>query len=175
MEGGETDYMFHYSRESLIRYARWMAEHEVPYKDILHRVERPTETWSAHDIRKAHVFYVAASWSSGRERERFRERGHFFFERCLHDLLSFPTANMTRPQVILSVYGWIRDYFRKEPAPTDDCSVHNHDFGPPVPFLSQRSRLKRTLRARSRVVVTEISRIVMDRVNAVRFRGGRSR
>lgn len=175
-ERGETDYPFQYGRESLLRYARWMVDHEVPYRDVLHRVELPTETWPAQDIRKAHVLYVAASWSAGREREQFRERACFFFERCLQDLLSFSTANMTRPQVILSVYGWLSDYFLAEPEPVSapDCGSHNYDFGSPVYFSPQRSRLKLTVRTRARVVLTEISRLFMDRVNIVRSRGRRS-
>ncbi len=46
-ELGETDYYFHYARESLLHYADWMMENEVPYKEVLHKVDIPTETWPA--------------------------------------------------------------------------------------------------------------------------------
>src|SRR5262249_16248974 len=73
-EGAEMDVMYAYARESLLAYARWMGDHESPYLTRPERLEFPTETWSAQDIRKSDVFEFAAKHSSGRERERFRER-----------------------------------------------------------------------------------------------------
>ena len=48
-ELGEYDYHYHYGRESLLHYSRWMLENEIPYKACLSKVEIPTETWPAHD------------------------------------------------------------------------------------------------------------------------------
>ncbi|MEZ5651297.1 MAG: hypothetical protein R3E87_12190 [Burkholderiaceae bacterium] len=58
---GEFDYMFHHARASLLHYARWIAKHERPYAEQLHKVELPTETWpAAQDVRKPHVLHAAA-------------------------------------------------------------------------------------------------------------------
>jgi hypothetical protein len=173
-EIGEIDYTFHYARTSLLHYAAWMAENEVPFKDVLHKVELPTETWPAHDIRKCHVLNVAAGYATGAQRERLRERAEFFFERCLADLMSFPTADLTRPLVILSVYGSVQDYFRKHVDSSDEFSVHNHDFGAPKVFVPQRARLKSTIGFRARVLSAELSRILADKLYAVRLRLRRS-
>ncbi|MDB6092094.1 MAG: hypothetical protein JWN85_4878 [Gammaproteobacteria bacterium] len=173
-EIGEIDYAFHYARASLLHYAAWMAENEVPFKDVLHKVELPTETWPAHDVRKCHVLNVAAGYAIGAQRERLRQRAKFFFERCLVDLMSFPTADLTRPLVILSVYGSIQDYFRKHAKSLAEFSVHNHDFGAPKVFLPQRARLKSTLGSRVRVLSGELSRILADKLYAVKVRLRRS-
>ena len=169
-EMGEIDYAFHYARASLLHYARWVAEHEVPYKDVLHKVELPTETWPAHDIRKSHVLHLAAAYSSGAERLSLLQRAEFFFERCLADLTGFPTAHFTRPLVILCVYGPVHDYFRRQGPPAQDYSLHNYEFGVPAKFVPQRARLKSALRARVRVTRSELSRLVADKVSALRAR-----
>jgi hypothetical protein len=171
----ELDYAFHYARASLLHFAQWMLEHEVPYKEVLHKVNLPTETWPAHDVRKCHVLHVAADYASGEQRERFRERATFFFQRCLGDLLSFPTAHLTRPLVILSVYGWIHQYFRsREGEGALACNVHNHDFGSPVPFVPQGYRWKTALAARARGASAELVREFRNRLYLLKVRLSRS-
>lgn len=165
----EIDYVFHYARASLLHYAAWMAQHEVPFKDVLHKVEIPTETWPAHDIRKCHIFNVAASYASGEQRALLSERGKYFFGRCLGDLLSFPTSALTRPLVILSVYGSIQDYFRQHAEIFDELSIHNHQFDAPNVFIPQRSRLKSTVCSRLRVLSSELSRLVSDKLHAAKL------
>ncbi|MGH8324895.1 MAG: hypothetical protein ACRETD_14040, partial [Steroidobacteraceae bacterium] len=138
LEMGETDYGFHYARESLLHYAEWMCRHEVPYKEVLHKVELPTETWPAQDIRKCHVLHVAAQYAPAGMRAQLTERATFFFDRCLADLLSFETALLTRPLVILCVYGQVHGYFRANAAISLGHAPHCYRFGQPVAFISQR-------------------------------------
>jgi len=144
-ELGELDYYFHYGRESLLHYAEWMAENEKPYKEVLHKVDIPTETWPAQDIRKCHVFFLAARFGGKGSWQRYREKAFFYFARCLEDLLSFNTAYLTRPQVLLLVFGNTCQYFfdLEEPLNLPD---HNYDFGKPAEFVPQRFRLKKTLK-----------------------------
>ena len=59
-ELGLLDREFEYARTALATYATWMAEHERPYLDHPERLEYPTETWAAQDMRKAAVFEFAA-------------------------------------------------------------------------------------------------------------------
>jgi hypothetical protein len=164
-EWGQPDYMYHYARESLLAYARWMHEHEVPYKDALHKVLIPTETWPAHDVRKAHVLHVAAGYAPPDEAARFRERASFFQRRCLEDVLSFSTAYVTRPLVILCVYGYIDAYFRSHPDAVDGAlDPHPYSFGAPVEFVPQRARVRGALDAKWRLVRTGLQRIIRDRI-----------
>ncbi|MGH8275440.1 MAG: hypothetical protein ACRETH_01970, partial [Steroidobacteraceae bacterium] len=137
VEWGEADYMFHYARDSLLHYAAWMAHNEVPYKDVLHKVELPTETWPAHDVRKAHVLHVAAKYSPLALQSRLHERAAFFFGRCLQDLLSFETAFLTRPLVILCVYGHIHAYFQVHPGVAVEVRAADYSYGRPAVFKPQ--------------------------------------
>jgi hypothetical protein len=166
----EQDYAYFYARDSLLRYARWMVGNEVPYKDVLHKVEIPTETWPAQDIRKAHVLNQASRYAPPAEKEALRRKARFFFDRCLEDLLGFETAHLTRPQVLLAAYGWIQAYFDAgavEEVPFED---HGHDFGAPVAFRPQRARLRGTLRRKTAVAGAELARVVRQKL--ARRRGG---
>ena len=159
IERDETDYAFYYARDSLLHYAQWMLSNEVPYKDVLHKVEIPTETWPAHDIRKCHVLHLAAKYGPPDQRARFTEKANFFFNRCLTDLLSFETAFLTRPLVILSVYGYVHAYFQKHQTENPDYRIHGYDFGIPTVFLPQKARIKATLKRKLRVVAGELKRL----------------
>src|SRR5262249_19709435 len=70
-ELGELDFLYAYARASLLHYCRWMTEHEYPYLDKPEKLEYPTETWAAQDMRKSEVFKYAAKHASGDERDRF--------------------------------------------------------------------------------------------------------
>lgn len=166
-EMGEFDYAFHYARDSLLHYAAWMRDNEVPYRDVLHKVEFPTETWPAHDIRKCHVFHLAASWAAPGHAAAYRARAAFFFDRCLADLRSFATHDLTRPLVILCVYGPLHAWHAAQPLdalPGAALGAHAHDFGQPVPFVPQRARVRGALRAKLAVTLREARRLVADRL-----------
>ena len=137
LERGETDYAFHYGRESLLHYARWMLEHEVPYQDVLHKVLLPTETWPAQDVRKSHVLHLAGEFAPAAERSAFHDKADFFFARSLEDLLKFDTAYLTRPLVIQSVYGHLQAFYQahREEGLDLECAVA--DFGRPQSFTAQ--------------------------------------
>lgn len=89
VEMQELDYSFYYARDSLLHYASWIVDNEVPYTDVLDKVEIPTETWPAHDIRKCNVLHIAARYSEKSDRERFCGKAQFFSDRCLNDVLEF--------------------------------------------------------------------------------------
>jgi len=168
LEQGESDYMFWYARASLLHYARWMLEHEVPYKDVLHKVELPTETWPAHDIRKCHILYLAGRYARADEDiSAYTEKAELFFRRCLQDLTGFPTAHFTRPLVILSVYGGVREYFRRFPGRVRLTANHAYSFGTPGEFKSQRDRLASTLKRKSRLLREELMRVARQKFRAL--------
>lgn len=162
-ELGEIDYHYCYARESLLAYASWMDKRERPYMEVLDRVLIPTETWPAQDIRKCHVFDLAAAQSDGLMSARFAERAAFYFDRCIDDLLSFPTAKLTRPMVIVAGHCWIHEYFRRASQPPPVGLIHNHDFGRPSGFMRQRKRVAQVLRRRIEVVCKEGRRLVREK------------
>jgi hypothetical protein len=136
-EHGQLDDGYAYARASLLLYARWMVEHEVPYKQVFDRVKIPSSTWPAQDIRKAVVFDFAAKHADEPMRTVFLQKAEFFFESCLKDLLSFDTWNRTRPVVILMGNSFVHDYFRRYPETTAARPHRAHDGSPPVAFRPQ--------------------------------------
>src|SRR6185436_16658911 len=98
---GEVDASYAYGRAALLHYARWMAQHEVPYLDHPEKLEYPTETWAAQDVRKSDVFLFAARHADEAERDRFTERARFFFDYSMGALLREKTRAFARPVILL--------------------------------------------------------------------------
>lgn len=166
-EMSEADYSFFYARESLLHYARWMSGNEVPYKDVLHKVEFPTETWPAHDVRKSCIFNFAAKYAPPEESPLFARKARHFFERSLGDLLTFETAATTRPMVIQIVNGPMQGYFDMHGTVLVPYVNHAHEFGRPADFIPQKSRLRKTILSKLKTAESDLKRIVLEA--AMRF------
>jgi YetA-like protein len=146
-ELGERDFHSAYARESLLAYGRWMLDHEVPYMQVLDRVEYPTETWPAHDLRKSAVFSFAAQHTSGALHRRFLEAAEFYFRESLAGLATFETRTCTRPLAILLQNGMQGSVWSKLAESSETQPEMPYDFGPPRPFESQKERVKKLLRS----------------------------
>jgi hypothetical protein len=109
-ERGEKNAGYSYARRALLRYARWMRQHEYPYLEKPEILEFPTETWSAQDIRKSDVLAWAALCEQGAERQAFLAASKRFLDDVLTRLPSLPTCGYTRPLVLVLTrgycYGW---------------------------------------------------------------------
>lgn len=138
VEVGETDYAYHYARESLLQYAAWMVDNEVPFSECLDRLEYPTETWIVHDLRKSNVLEFAAKYAAEGSRELFQKRAEFFFENCFRDLQAFETKALTRPLVMLMSYGIMHSFLQNHPETHVPFLSQNEEFGQPKIFLPQR-------------------------------------
>jgi hypothetical protein len=136
-EAGKIDYMYGYARASLLHYAAWMLEHEVPYKQVLHKVAIPTETWPAQDIRKSNVFNFAARHAPEPLRSAYLQRAADFFRACITDLRSFETCRLTRPIVLLMTNAYMQAYFEHQADETAPAPCQIYDFGIPQPFKPQ--------------------------------------
>jgi hypothetical protein len=146
-ELGQADYMYYFARESLLHYAKWMAENEIPFKQMLDRVEYPTESWIVMDMRKSNVFDYAAKYAHNEESCRiFFEKAKFFYTSCLKDLMDFETRTFMRPMVMLINYGTVHPYFEKYFCTSAVINnPHEYDFGQPEVFVPQRSIVKKRL------------------------------
>ena len=145
-ELGEVDASYAYARAALLHYARWMAQHEVPYLDHREKLEYPTETWAAQDVRKSDVFAFAAQHAEPSERDRFTERARFFFDYSMTTLLGEKTRAFARPVVLLLSNGWMelgRRAIRQRPRPSEQLAR----FGSPERFVPQKTIAKRRLLA----------------------------
>jgi hypothetical protein len=145
VERGELDVSYAYARASLLHYARWMAEHEYPYLDRPEKLEFPTETWSAQDIRKSDVFCHAALHASGAERARFLERAAFFHRHSVDALSRAPTRTFARPVVVLLTSGLMYEWMLAHPSAAAPEPLNEKRFAPSVRFVPQRERVKRRL------------------------------
>jgi hypothetical protein len=148
-QAGATGLMFHHARASLLHYARWMVDHEYPYLDQPEKLEYPTETWAAQDMRKSDVFKFAAKHAvDPRERARFLERSDFFFQSSTTSLAAMPTRTLARPVVLMLANGYMHAWFQTHP---DHASAvphrHDFDFGTPEVFIPQKVRVLRKLKA----------------------------
>jgi hypothetical protein len=162
-ERGELDHAWLYARESLLHYARWMLAHEAPNLTALDRVEYPTETWPAHDLRKSWVFGTAARHAGPGERGAFLAAAESYFAEAFRGLGRFETRTCTRPLAIVLQNAITPAEWRgMAPAPGSPAAVPS--FGDPVPFVPQLDRVRRLLRS-PRGWLTAAARLVRpDRV-----------
>jgi len=143
IEIDQLDDMYRYGQSALLHYARWMRTHEIPYLEKPERLEFPTETWAAQDMRKSEVFNCAVRHAQGEERHAFAERARFFYDYSTRTLLGMPTRTLARPVVLLMSFGYSRTYFDRHPG---DAAPHleawtGSDDRPA--FVPQRTRATR--------------------------------
>jgi hypothetical protein len=145
-EAAESDYMAAYARESLLRYATWMVEHERPHFDYPEQFEFPTETWAAHDLRKANVMRLAATHAAEPLRSRLLSRGNEFADRAWSDLSRFDSRFTTRPVAIMMMEG-TKDAQLAAGVPVNPSRTGSDvDFGKPQPFAYQKQRIAARLK-----------------------------
>jgi hypothetical protein len=165
-EHGELDFMYAYGRAGLLHYARWMAVNEYPYLEKPEKLEFPTETWAAQEMRKCDVFNLAAIHASGDERLRFRERAAFFFNYCTTKLGSMPTRGFTRPVVLLLTLGFLENWLRLHPDHAAPPGPDIADFGKPEAFVPQKIKAIRRLKmiaAIAAILVMALAAFVLTR------------
>jgi hypothetical protein len=135
--------MYAYAQASLLHYAEWMLEHEVPYATVLDKVEIPTETWPAQDLRKSAILHLAAQYITGPLQSALHEKAEFFFQTCIRDLQTYPTCTLTRPIVLLMTNAHVHSYFQVHREKKTPRAEGQYDFGQPRRFSSQFSELYR--------------------------------
>lgn len=143
VEQDEIDYMYSYATESLLHYAKWMREKEVPYKSVLDRVKIPTETWPAQDIRKSNVFKFAAKYSDEPLRSAFLQKSEEFFNAAVTDLMSFETCRLTRPIVLMLTNAYMHSYFRYSSSESVPRQTNEPAFGNPAVFTPRYAELQK--------------------------------
>jgi hypothetical protein len=139
-EHGLVDEKYEYARAALVRWAMWMSAHERPILDTPEKLEYPTETWAAPDIRKAAVFEFAARHTrDDGARAELLARADSFVDYAIATLLQAPTGRLTRPLVVLLAYGFMRPMFDLAAARRPAAAPARHR----EPFVPLRHRLKK--------------------------------
>jgi hypothetical protein len=145
-EAGERDDSFYYAAASLAHYGRWMADHEVPYFDQVEKLEYPTETWAAQELRKANVLRLAAKYCAEPEQSRLQRRGEELADRAWSDLAGFESRFVARSLALVLTEGardcWLRSRsFHSFELPT------GISFPAKERFIAQQQRVKQSLRS----------------------------
>jgi hypothetical protein len=140
-EAGELDAMYSYGRASLLRYAEWMLQHEEPYFAHPEKLEYPTETWAAQELRKANVLRLAARHAAEPLRGRLLIRGEEFASRAWSDLLRFESRTVTRALALVLIEGTRDAFFQTVPAGLAPPPLKEHGFEKAPPFIPQRQRV----------------------------------
>ncbi len=112
-EREQFDEMWFYARESLLSYARWIAENEHPYLDKPQKLEHPNETWAAQEMRKCNVLLNAAVYAEAPLKQSLLKKADFFYEECWRRLLGFETRTLTRPTALMLQNGMMHSYCMK--------------------------------------------------------------
>jgi len=146
-ELGEIDAVFAHARASLVRYAEWMLAHEYPYLDKPEILEFPNETWAAQDLRKSVIFNHAARYEHSAEKRRdFIEKGVFFCETAVAELLRHRSSRYARPVALMLQNGWAAARLRIwDDTEEAVCFVSARAISRPAPELSLASVAGRAL------------------------------
>ena len=138
-----------YIKQSVLHYARWMAEHEQFVLDHPEKLQYPTETWAAQELRKGNVLLMVARLAEPSEQETFAERGRHFLDRAWQSLLSFPTRDYTRPLALVLSQGYLEMALRTNAATLPQFTIPSGPIEPadPTPFVSQKDDIRRSLKS----------------------------
>ena len=144
-ELGELDTMYAYGRAALLHYGEWALLHERPYLDQPERLEYPTETWAAQEMRKSELFHLAARHAPPERRAALREQARFFYRYAIDELGSMESRSLCRPVVLLLSCGYRQAHFERHREPAPPPAVEPEGFGQPELFVPQKRRVKRKL------------------------------
>jgi hypothetical protein len=97
---GESDSHYAYARHALARYTRWMQQNERPFLQQTEQLEFPNHTWTAQDLRKAMLLYLAR-YTDPDQASAYQEQADAWLQQSLDTLQQSPEAHYTRLLVIL--------------------------------------------------------------------------
>ena len=146
LRAGDEDRAYRYARLCFVRYVDWMLEHEVPYASVFDRVEFPTVTWPAHDLRKSVIFGDALRFGRPEHRARYLERSESFYEAAFQGMRQFSGFDTARPLALVLANGFQREYLESSAAAESVGSPPDERFDPPREFVPLRERARRALR-----------------------------
>ncbi|MEP1551449.1 hypothetical protein [Paraglaciecola sp.] len=107
---GQLDDCFYYCRDSLLNYAQWMLANEYPYLEKPDILEYPNDTWTAQDLRKAHVLASAYYFSPEKNKE-YLTKAKYFEDYVANRLNDSETKTYTRILVLtMQNYGAVAFY-----------------------------------------------------------------
>ena len=136
-----------YVRKAVLHYARWMMTNERFYLDEPERLEYPTETWAAQELRKGTTLWMAARLATLNESTSFRRRGSEILDRSWAKLMSFESRCCTRPLALVLQQGYLETFLSTELPPTNSeydsgCEGRDQRLEINEVFVEQRTELR---------------------------------
>ena len=92
-----------YAKDGLLHYVDWMLENESPFlenSENMENVEYPNHTWTAQDLRKANLFYIASLYNEGKK-ARYLEAAHSYVQFVEDTLENEETRYYSRILILL--------------------------------------------------------------------------
>ncbi|MDA0588820.1 MAG: hypothetical protein O2820_02620 [Planctomycetota bacterium] len=149
-EAGEFDAEYEYAAASLAHFGKWMLTNERPFFDTPDKLEFPTETWAAQELRKANVLRLAAKFCDEPERTRMLAFGEELADRAWRDLAGFETKHVAR-SLVLSLTEGARDCWLRTRDETELAAKRpgqgKFEFGTPTEFVPQKDRVRAQLKS----------------------------
>jgi hypothetical protein len=140
--------MRQYIVASILHYARWMCGHEKFYLDEPEKLQYPTETWAAQELRKGTVLLQSACYASPEEAAAFRQRGQEILDRAWSTLRGFESRVCTRPLALVLQQGYLETSFSER---TEygwlARELAETAFESPTSFLPQKEQVRRVTRS----------------------------
>lgn len=99
-EAGTIDAAWQFAKDSFLHYTRWMSRHERPFLAETTGLEFANDTWTAQDVRKAMLMYLAAIYDPAAA-DQYRRKADEWLKYVTDRLGSSPESHFTRIQVIL--------------------------------------------------------------------------
>ena len=140
----QADEMYDYTVASLLRFGRWMLTHEKPYLEAAEKLEYPTETWAAQDLRKANALRLAARYDET-NRARMLQRADEITESAIIDWHNFDRQTTARAMAILFTESTRERYLLEKPGVP--WKMPSYKWPPHRQFVSQRMETKQLLRS----------------------------
>ena len=89
-----------YAKDCLLHYVDWMIENESPFLQNPENLEYPNHTWTAQDLRKASIFYIASLYSDDKK-TKYLEAAHFYVRFVEDTLKNEETRYYSRILILL--------------------------------------------------------------------------
>jgi hypothetical protein len=151
-EAEQLDAMYQYSRQTLVKFGKWMLDNEQPYLDQLEKLEYPTEAWAAQEFRKANAIRWAARYVEEPLRTEMFNWGDSLGDRAWQDLLGFETRSTARAIAVVMIEGLEDCVLRSRDEDLPPSIGWTADFPRRESFAAQRERIKSVLRSPSQLL-----------------------
>jgi len=89
-----------YAKDCLLHYVDWMIENESPFLQNPENLEYPNHTWTAQDLRKANIFFMASLYSED-NKTKYLEAAHFYVRFVEDTLKNEETRYFSRILILL--------------------------------------------------------------------------